>query len=220
MATGGVMTLAEMRTELRYNLDNRTDISDAQLTRWLQRTYFHVGQPDIFRHRELQGTQLVTCVAQTFAYPIEDDAFAIYTVRNNTVGFKLRPRTYMFIQELTRHFGRAAYYALWERDLILFPTPDTQNAGQVLDVSYYKRPGNLTDSGAAASVLTPEWDEIIIEGAKWRAWRTLNQPERALDAKETFGALINEMTQTLRVDGEDSGFGVELQGLDNYMARG
>lgn len=215
----GVMTLADLQNELRYGLNNRDELTPTQLTRWLQWSYQHVSMPNIFRHRELQATQNVTTVNGTYQYTLNDDVYGLYTVRNNTVGMKVRPRTYQSLQEMTRHSGRPAWYALWNRQLVLFPTPDSANAGQVLDVNYWKRPGNLATSGPA-SILGPEWDEVIVEGAKWRGWRALNRYELALEARESFAGLINEVTSALHVDGEDSGYQIEIEGLDNYMFRG
>jgi hypothetical protein len=219
---GGVLTLIEMQSELRYALDNRADLTMTQLNRWLDWSYYQVSMPDVYRHRELQGTQNITTISGTYQYAINDDAYAIYTVRNTTVGFKIRPRSYQYIQELTRHAGRVAFYCLWNRQLVVFPTPDSGNAGQVLDVAYFKRPESLTAAVSTnpASILAPEWDEVIVLGAIWRGWRSLNRPELAVEAKETYGLMINEITKSLIVDGEDSGFQFELDSLDTYMDRG
>jgi hypothetical protein len=220
MAAGGEMTLAEMRTDVREALKNRTDVTDARLTHWLKWGYKHVSHPNIYRHRELQGSQNITLATSTYSYAVNDDLFGLYTVRNSTIGFKMWPRDYRWMQELTRHSGRPAFYCLWNRNMVVFPTPDSTHNGNILDVAYWQRPPALVDSTAAASALAPEWDECIVLAAVWRAWRALDQPDRALEARENFAGMVNEIGSTMQVDGEDSGFQIEVLNTDSYMDRG
>jgi len=201
----GSITLTQMRDEVRYNMDNReaTDIPDTYLTRYINWAYLHVCSPSVYRHQAMQATQTIPLVAGTFTYAVSANHDMIYGVANITDGYRLKPRDVRWFRERPRTGGgRPGIYVHYNNNLLVHSTPSTSDTGKSLVVDYWAIPTPLS-ANASVTVLTPIWDEIIILGAVWRGWRSLNRPDHAEIAKQDYGSMINEVTAVAKIEGED-----------------
>lgn len=203
----GVLTLAQMRSELRFNLDNReaTDIPDTTLTRWLNWSYLHVCGPKVYRHPAMQQSQTIALVSGTYTYSLASTVDSIYGIYNVTDGYRLVPRDIRWWDERPRSAaGRPAVYVRWGSSLYLHATPADSDAGKSITVRHLAIPTLLSADGDL-TVLTPVWDEIIIMGAAWRGWRSLNRPDHAEIAKQDFTQMVNEVAEVTHTEAEDWG---------------
>lgn len=201
----GDMTLAEMRNELRYNIDNResVDIANTTLDRWINWAYRHVSSPKVYRHPALQSTQNITLAANDRDYALNSDVEAIHSVYNQNEGYSLRREDIRWINERPVNYGgRPGVYARWNNTLFFHNGPSTSDAGKIIVVRYWAFPARLTTDNAI-TVLYPIWDEIIVMRAVWSAWRSLNRPDHAEIAKQDFSQMVNEVGQILSIEGED-----------------
>jgi len=118
-------------------------------------------------------------------------------------------REQMFTQRPT---SRPSQYAYWDEEIWLTSVPDTASVGQLLEVSGYIQPATLSAVGEA-TLLKPEWDEIILVGAEWRMWISLNEADRAYEAKQNLGVLVNEVADFRKLHAEEWGW---QTGSDQY----
>jgi hypothetical protein len=208
----GTMTFLELRDEVQYGLHNRGTAAGGptavQLGRYVNWAYNHVSRPNIYRHRELQATQNVTLATDDRDYTLATVPHAIYSVYNSTDGYKLNPRDIRRIDDMPIVSGRPSWYAVWGNELIVSPQPTSSENGDTVVVRYWQAPTVLSGDGDV-TVLRYEWDEIIIAGAEWRAWARLKQREHALESRDEFGTLVNEVQDILKIEGEDTGWQIE-----------
>ena len=219
----GTMTFAEMRDELMFALDNRGEttasgVTPARKSRWINSAYRHVSMPSVFRHRELEVSQDVTLVTSTASYSLNSDLWAIQSVYNTTSlrERRLRPRSMRQLDSMLTTLGEPTLYARWGNTIHLRRVPSSSFNGDTLRVRYWDRP-SLLSADSDLSVLTDEWDEIIIMGARWRGWLWMNVPDRAEQARQDFGRMINEITDTFQLEGEDTDWNPEVY-VDDPMA--
>jgi hypothetical protein len=88
-------------------------------------------------------------------------------------------------------------YAYWNEQIYIDCVPDVGSQLQILELNGYVQPNVLV--AATATLLPDEWDEVIIAGAEWRVWVGLNEHDRAYEAKQNFGQLVNEIADFRRL---------------------
>lgn len=207
----GVMTLGNFRSEVRYRLGNRNDISNSRIDQWVNWAYFHLAQPSIHEHRSLQITGTpISLVQGTNEYDVLPATIAFIT----SVSYPTR-RTlldhvsinWMDRRDLTTQ-AQPSHYALFGESsagasrIIIYPTPSSTEAATTLTVRGVREPSVLTGvSGSNISEYRYVWDEAIVLGAVWRGWRDLSLPQAA-DAREEFSAIVNDITNQLRFEGK------------------
>ena len=220
----GLDTLTVMRTALGFMLEARDDIGNTELDRWLNWTYIQISNPGIARHRALQSNFTIALVLNQISYDISVAASTFHTAGIQDVVYidgvnitdntftrrKLRGRQDIRTAE-ARPFstGPPTHYSLQGEvggaglnlGLIINSQPSAAEVGNLLLVNTWRYPTIL--SGAATTVLTPVWDEVIVVGAAWRGWRDLNQPDRAAEMKQQFAELTQAITDKIAVDAED-----------------
>lgn len=219
----GVLTLAEMETDLRFQLDNRSDLTSAQLQRWLNWAWKEITDPRRHRHSELQCILDVTTAGPAQFYDIEVGTTATQTIRSiHTVVFypgnpisasvtryRLRQVDVRQLEDTNTTVATAnpTRYAIWNntasgnlRRIMLDSIPTAIN--HHILIYGYREPDNLSGAGAA-SFLADAWDEAIVLGARWRGWRDLNQPDRSELAKNDYLGFIAELERERRAELED-----------------
>jgi hypothetical protein len=219
-----------MRDETRFWLGGRQSddegMTDARVDLFLNWAYRHISRPTIFPHRELQSSTTFTFTTSDGDYAFVADIgltaasnlVAIRDLVNESQGNRLEPRSIRQLDEFRFDAagslieGRPELYALDGTTLYVYPAPSSSYNGDTVRLRYWAEIAALASSGAASTLAT-DWDEVIIQGAVWRGWKALNQPERAEIAKVEFGQLTNEVTDRLSLDVEDRGweFDVEMQ---------
>ena len=205
----GTQTRDEFRTRVRFKLDNRADVTDAQIDDWVNDAYDHVSRPNIFRHRELQTTQTIPLLTTVREYALSTDVDYIYTVFNSTEGYGLLPRDLRSFDRARISDRQPRFYDTWGSNLVLDSTPDSGSVGDNIVVRYWQTRTRLSTN--AATAIHERWDEIIMWGATWRAWDDLNNIDRADQARDNFARMINEIQDIQKIQGEDWGQSSEPQ---------
>lgn len=202
----GDMTLAESIVEVRQDLDGRSIIAlpDARIERWLKWTLDHVANPKVYMHPRLYITENVTLVTATSQYVLgtnDREIWLVIGVKNTQAltGYPLYPKNRKWFRRRIQDApGRPSYYmhtstAAALNVLQLYNAPDATHNGQVLEVEEYVK--HVDWETAEYTVLDAMWDEVVVMGAIWRGWRSLNQPVFADRALADYASLINEIRE-------------------------
>jgi hypothetical protein len=233
----GDLDLTALRNATKWALDNRSNITDSQLERWINWSYVHISQPKVHRHQPLQAEGSVTLVLDEVQYDIPTELgyalwgiYGVWYVEGSSItdrtlrrqrlrgGFDVRST-----DEGSLGQGRPTRYSVWGQTatsdggqvINLDRRPSAGDAGRVLLVRGYRTPTLLTDD-THTTVLNPLWDEVIVVGATWRGFRELGENARAEVNRQSYGLLINEQQDSRRLDAEDWGGGFEVD-LIYYM---
>lgn len=205
----GVLTADEMEPFIRLGLDNRTDLTASLYRGWLTWTHRQVGRPEVFEHEALRTSENIT-LTTAGQYTLTTGVIAVRGVRNSTQGYRLDAVDQTWIDDRTTTTGQPGYYhssgelvllATTQpiRTLQIYPTPSTEFVGDTLAVREIMQASSFS-AGSQRSDLEDPWDEVLIQGAIWRAWRTLGNTIRADRALEDFVALINEIQETANTE--------------------
>lgn len=215
----GTLTLEEFREELRLVCGGIQSTSTvwtaARLDRRINASYLWCSMPNHYRHPELEATEELVLVANTASYALTNTYYMIYgvdhaqaasgSVTDETRRTKLYPVDWREQMDTLRPTSRPSEYSYWDEQIHLTSVPDTTSVGQVLEVHGYIQPDTLA-LAADTTLLKPEWDEIIVIGAEWRMWISLNEHDRAYEAKQNLGALVNEVADFRRLHAEEWGW--------------
>jgi hypothetical protein len=217
----GDMQLLEMRDALRYSIFNRADLTNPQLNRWINWGYTHLCQPRVFRHRELQidTGNLVTLVTGQIQYDITAATLGmsvpflyevVYVAGPDSGNLNTRRRKLRGGQDV-REFamnnlaqGEPTHYALYGTDLWVNLRPATTQNGHVVVIRGWREPAPLT-SDDQHTVIRGLFDEVILLGARWRAYRELGRYDLAEIAKADFVGMLGDMQEPWSSDAEDWG---------------
>ena len=216
----GTLTFTQFQDRVRYRLDQRTDTDDLpeeQVQQWINWAYEHVSMPNVYYHHELQSTQNITLTTDA-DYGLNDDVWGIYDVSDTTFGYFLEPRDIRYFDERPITDGQPREFARWQRRIHVRGRPIVgSGVGDNVQIRYWLRPDPLADP-SDQTVLHPVWDESIVVGAVWRAWRDLNQPDRAEIAREEFGLLVNEVVQVQKIEGQNWKHTTQVE-IQSYLRR-
>ena len=224
----GTMTLDDFRSDLRLQCGGLQATNpvwtQARLDRRINASYLWCSMPNHYRHPELEITEPVKLTTGNANYPLTNTYYMIVGVAHaqaavpldTTRRTKLYPvdwREQMFTQRPT---SRPSQYSYWDEQIWLTSVPDTASVGQILEVSGYLQPDALA-LAADTTLLKAEWDEIILVGAEWRMWISMNEPDRAYEAKNNLGALVNEVADFRKLHGEEWGWQTGSDQYPGYM---
>jgi hypothetical protein len=226
------MTLTELTENTRYALDNRSGITTARLTQWINWALLHVTQPHIYRHIELlEDGPGATMVAGTTNYAVPTRLIAPYQVKvqQGSGGTFYRwlenttPETFDQWQSFPTPEGTPAYYTYGPtRAVRIYPAPDSTWAGGAVQVRGWMRPSLFEVSVPdGVSPIAEMWDEVLVVGATARGWRSLNVPDRAEVAIQDFATLVSDVTPVMKLAGERGmRMSVDPQATGGYGRRG
>lgn len=225
----GALTLANLRSELLFDLRNRTDTADplgVSTTRqnlWVNAGYLHLTHPSVFRHRELQSTVTIALVSGTQAYTFTPVGGVTVTALRYvthveaasddfTVGrTKLFPRDEQWFQDRSRFTsGAPRDFIVRGSQLLVNPIPSAGETGQVLVCGVRREPTLLTADGDT-TVLSSLWDEIVLLAARWRAELHLGYRDLAEATKVDFTSLVNEYKDFEDLQHEDWSWSTEVR---------
>ena len=230
----GTYTLENFRSELLFDLRNRSDTSSAEgfstarQESFINAAYLHVCHPAVFRHREMEHTYTIPLVNGTQSYVFTpnssnhivaikhvshvESATDVFTATRT----KLFPRDEQWFQSRTHQSGTPRDYMLRSVNILLSPIPGPNEAGQVLSIGSWREPALLT--AGTTTVLSTRWDEIVLLAARWRAELHLGYRDLAEATKLDFVSLINEYQDEMRMNGEDWDHAIEVR-TESYMER-
>ena len=208
----GAFTLDDFKSELQFELDNRTtttdpdSITDARLTRWINWAYLHISQPAVFRHRELETTADILLVANQPNYSISSTTLSMKITGVESIVYcaaatwdwtsnrnKLRESNVSDYSRKVHPSGTSpSTYLIRGEELLIDPTPATSIAGNVIRLWVIREPVTLAFA-TDTTLFSTYWDEALLLGAKYRAYKALGELEWATDALEDYAKLINEL---------------------------
>lgn len=217
----GTLTLADFRTELLFDLKNRTDttavegVNPTRLDMWINAGLLHVTHPTVFRHREFQYSYTITLVAGQHPYTFTPNGTVAITALRSVTHVaaaaddptarqvKLSPRDEQWFRARTlNNGGPPREYYVRGSSLFISPIPTAVEAGQVLVVGAWREPAVLT-ADADRTTISTLWDEIVLLAARWRAELHLGYRDLAEATKLDFASLINEYQDFQQLHGED-----------------
>jgi hypothetical protein len=214
----GTLLLSEIRDEVTEGLGNRTELTTANYNRFINLSYLHVSRPAIHPHYELRQSENITLLAATRAYPYDTSWRGTRSLYNSTLEYLLHPED---IQDQDARsvttVARPSHYAIEGINIVLSQIPNADAAGDVLVHRYWQRPILLVADGDT-TVISPDWDEVIIAGALYRGWRRLNQHERMVEAREDYARLIREVQDEEKLFAKSRGWRATPQIVD-HLAR-
>lgn len=213
----GTITLAELRTELKFNLKGRADValSDARMDRWGNAAYRHMCLPNVHEFDEMKAVYDITLVSGTNEYTLAEA-----TVGNKVVGMrsahhilattitataqkrKLSPRNIRWFDRRTLISGAPTIYTVETETLHVHPVPGSNETGQFIRVRFWKEPDTLS-ADSDVTVIASYYDEVLILGHQWMAERALGYTDRAEATKQNYIGLLNEGPTQSDVGAED-----------------
>jgi hypothetical protein len=220
----GLMTLEDFRSDLLFDLKNRTDtltpdgMDTTRQDRWINQGYFHVSYPNIFRHRQLQYTASITLIAGQSNYIFSPDPLGVtingirsvtHLDSSLTRFTKLLPRDQQWFVSRSPQDGAPREYFTEANEINFNTIPTANEAGDLIGISAWREPIPLV--AGAATVLGSHWDEIVLLAARWRAELHLGYREIAQTTKLDFVSLINEYKSHEDLMGEDWDWQAEVR---------
>ena len=230
----GTLTLAQLRTELLFDLRQRTDrtvsegVTDDRLNMWINAGYQHVTHPTIFRHRELMHRYSITLVNGVSGYTFTPfGGFNILSLRSvahvfgasdtpTTFRVKLLPKDTQWLERRTVTLGAPREFYIEGDSMYVSPVPNFPYAGHILAIRAFREALPLAADGDT-TVMRPLWDEIVLLAARWRAELHLGYREMAEGTKTDFVAMVNEYKSFEDLQGEDEDWSSGLV-IKGYMA--
>lgn len=214
----GLLTLVELRTELYASCDNADELDPATATgqarcdRALNWAYQRLQLPNVFNHLEKQSIQSVVLVAGTSSYAFT--LYAIDHVQYESLKRRVTPMTRRQLSSTTLPSGPPTKYAQWGTNIYFNYVPTVAEAGNTITLWGWSAPTSLVVGG---SILSTVWDEVIVTGGRWRAWRSLGEQVKADTAREEYAALVNDTVDVLKLGAFDQGWQNQV-GPSDYLS--
>jgi len=221
----GVMTLADFRAELLFNLKSRNDSGVTSTTRqdlWINTAYRHLTHPSVFRFHEVESQFDFTLVTGTNSYSLAQATvgffvvavrqiiyYAATTIAATTRKRKLRPRSQRWFDERTLSSGEPGVYTIDGGNLIISAVPRSNENGNRLRAKVWREPTALAAT-SDVTVLPSYWDWAMVKGSQWIAEASLGYKEIAEQTKQDYVGIINEVVPAESIEAEDSGQQAEI----------
>ena len=220
----GVITLAELRTETKFNLRGRADaaMSDARLDRWINSAYRHMCLPNVHQFTEMKAVYDVALATGDNEYPVDrttvgSKVVAIRsahhilatTITATAEKRRLSPRNIRWFDRRTLVTGAPTVYVEEGETFYIHPVPTSTQNGQWLRIRYWKEPTALSAVGDVTA-LGDYYDEVLVVGAQMFAERGLGYGDRAEATKQNYVGLLNEGASSDGLSAEDWDFQVDV----------
>lgn len=197
---------SELLSELLIAIGNRSDatFNEAWRLRKLNMAYREVWSG--FMLPELENRVYATIDANQRIIQLPSDCFAVLSVRDSTNGRRLRSISYIKMDDKEWTVGVPARYMRYGKAIELDPYWDS---AWECKLRYQQRPSDLSDG--VNSALASEWDEAILLGGEWRAFKDLGNLTRMMEVKNEYLAYVRSRVTQPEYEAEDSDFGLELR---------
>jgi hypothetical protein len=200
------MNFGVIKGEARLLLGNRSieQISDSRMGLWTNNSQIEIlGALQFFENEKRLMTPMV--VGQEI-YSLPTDCLAIYDLRDNTTGRKIRRSHYRKFDNLPSMSGVPTHYIRFGRRIQLNTTPSSANV-MYLRYCVTPTPMVLDVDNPSLSVI---WHEAIMFGTIYRGWYALGEMQRYLAAKNEFLAIVRSRQDEAAMEESDEDFGIEL----------
>lgn len=218
----GLLTLEQFRSELLFDLRNRSDtttaegLSETRQNLFINSAYLHLCHPSVFKHRELQTQGAITLVTGVNLYtfsPIPTSATFVTAIRymthlDSTTNVATAQKTKMlpkdeqwFMARTLTTGGPPRDYAVRGNQVMISPVPTVNENAQLLVYGVIQEPALMT--AGTTTILPAHFDEILLLAARWRAELHLGYRDLAETTKLDFVGLLNEYKDHEQLHGED-----------------
>lgn len=183
-------TLAEMREDLRFQLRNRTDLTNGRLDGWINDAYIELAA-DLEIKQFRQGLILET-EADVDEYPLPQGIVAVNSASRIDDGDWNGGYPLILVDEdayerLPEESGEPTHYTVYSDIFVLWPTPP---AGLLVGLDCWMLPMKMT-LDSHSPLVDPGLHRSIVLKARAIAWDALGNPEAAAIAS-------NEYTRSIR----------------------
>lgn len=215
----GSKTLSEMRTEIRRNLDNRNDVTDAVIDDYINHTYLHLCHPSTHRHEEMAATYDLDLVAGTSSYSIAEAVLgnvmvairsaSYYQAASGSIDLTstqprlLKPKSVEWYDQRIHPQSQPAHYVVGE-DLTILISP-TPNAAHTIRLRYWKEPTELSGNDDVTE-LKRFWDRVLILGSQALTEFSLGYRDRSIETFQLYNSFINNAQNKGQLEGGNWGY--------------
>lgn len=226
----GLLQLSEFRSELLVALKQRTDLTAAQLNRWINQAYFHLSTPEVRQHQELKVNYDITLASGTNTYALDATTVGFHilgirdvtyyqstSISNTALRHDVKPRDLnWFNDHQVPSAGGGPRHYLWDTNEITFsPIPTSLEVGHKVRLAVWREVAPLVND-TDVTVLTNYWDNVLILGAQAIAEYRLGYRELAIATQQLYVSYINEKRAGNELQSEDTGFGAHLE-TETYL---
>lgn len=188
--TSGLKSLADLRSDLAFDLGNRTDLGPANYDRWINDAYVDMASSADIPESKV-SLQFDVVVGQPF-YKLPSGLGramrgAMYSTGDEDEGWKLEHRDVDYWRMLPNNTGAPRMFAKEQNVIVLWPTPDAAYT-IVLDMKIEPVKLTLTTD---YPIFANEYHEPLLKLARAKAWESLQNDEKALTSEGSASRVIN-----------------------------
>ncbi|MBK25946.1 MAG: hypothetical protein CME70_18235 [Halobacteriovorax sp.] len=221
----GTLTLSQIRDDLKIALENRTDILDSQLNRWINEGYEFICQPEVRKHRELEANYDITLATDTNSYSISKSTvgydilgirdvtfYDATTITNTTTRHDVRPRSIQWFNKRTLYAtsGGPRHFYVGGDEINFSPVTTSTDNGKKVRLSVWRSP-TLLSADSDLTVLNTYFDTAVILAATWVGQFRLGYRELAIATRQELQTYMNQKTDTGQLGGEDTNFEAQIE---------
>jgi hypothetical protein len=155
----------------------------------------------VYMHPEMETTEYKALGTTTSKYSLTNEYRKIHSVSIIEAVHASSPsetaRRHRLMQRLPRDFDpfqkqtrKPTEYCHWARQIELDAVPDSTWGTYSLQIRGYIIPADI--SASAATLISADWDEVIIMGMVHRYWLAVGQDDKIETSREDYWRLIGE----------------------------
>ncbi len=209
----GMLTKAEIKTELRGNLSNRTDL-DSRLDIMIDLAQTRIARVHDFNELHiLRTSDVLTLGDKFFTLPTDDEIRQMYSVRIISGDGRSRKLIKVLARSWDKKIpepefyatGYPSHYTMWERTKIeVWRVPDV---AYTMHLRYSKWPTRISILSDSTALDFDRMDDIVIQLATSLAQHSIGRREKAKEAFGIYSGMLREATQQ-----EDTDFDLAMAG--------
>jgi hypothetical protein len=202
------LNLGEIRSEVKSNLGNRADITDARYNLWINLTETELASAFPFFQNATKGTWVLTVGTATYSLTSKlTDFLALYSVKDMTVKRRIKRTGFRKIDNIDETLtGDPTHYIRFGDTIQFVPVPSAANTVQC---RYGKTLTAMSGDNDTPTITLP-WHEALVLGATLRGWRALKQYEEMALWKNEYLGFVRSREAEWETEEWDEEFGLEL----------
>lgn len=202
------MNFLSLQNELIQNLGNRSVTSGACTTSriklWLNNAQIEIISAFQFFQTEKRVSAPMVIGQQVYQLP--SDCLAIYALRNESTGRKIRRSHYRKFDNRVTPTGEPFEYIRFGNYFELNSKPTVANT---LYLRYAKVITSMSGDSDEPTIFQP-WHEGILLGGEVRGWRALRERQNYIETKNEYLSLVRSRQSEWEIEEGDEEFGLEL----------
>jgi hypothetical protein len=199
------MTRDEIQTEVVKNIDNRSDVLDSDLVRWINHAYHHLTHPAIHKFEDLAVTYDLPLVSGQASYDLSSATLGYRVLAIRLASFieaapgsivdltrrrRLKPQAVqIYDSQVHPQTSQPSNYVLGEAQSIIIS--HTPNVTYTVRLRLFREAASLS-LGTSVTVLPEYFDEVLVCGAQALTEFKLGYRDRALETFQLYNSYIND----------------------------